>query len=776
MKMVTADGKITPYPIEVGQARVLFKDRDGDLWIGTGGQGILHLHGERTDRFIISDGLSSNNVLHIFQDREGNVWVATSRGLDKFTKPAVPSITSKQGLSIDYVNSVLTDREGVIWLGTLGGLHKVDNGRVIKSTIKLPNDFVTSLFETSKGRMLVATNTEKGVVWLDRDRAFRLSKASPDNVFGVAEDNRGDLWVATREPGLQHLSGDGRLMETFPKSMLGKLNIAVAFDPKRDGLWLTSSRGELGFFRDGKLAERYGPKDGLGEGIVHDPQVDSDGGVWVSTRVGLAHLKDGKIAVLGRKNGLPCDAVHWMRHGRDHNVWLYTECGLVAFSENDLSSWIADPSDTVAIIHYFDNTDGVENVAYNGWYTPQAATTTDGRILFATTTGVSILDPGELNQNTLPPPVHIEEITADERGVGGSGRISFPARVRRLHIAFTALSFTAPRKVRFRYKLQGYDKDWSEPVSFRDITYTNLPPGDYQFRLIASNDAGVWNTTGDTLSFYIPPMFYQTIWFRFLLAMGAACLLWVLYALRLRKATAEITARLGERLQERERIARELHDTLLQSFHGLMFRFQAARNMLPRSPESAMRTLDEAISSTRDAITESRDAIHDLRSEPPADRDLVQLLEAEAEELRAVLGADQNSPSFRVIVEGEPQKIPEALHDGVYRIAREAMRNAFRHARANKVEAEIRYDKNQLRLRVRDDGKGLDSKVLEVSRRPGHWGLEGIRERAQQIGAQLKIWSQEGAGTEIELTVPDIAYKDARNNSRFKLFRKDRVS
>jgi signal transduction histidine kinase len=235
---------------------------------------------------------------------------------------------------------------------------------------------------------------------------------------------------------------------------------------------------------------------------------------------------------------------------------------------------------------------------------------------------------------------------------------------------------------------------------------------------------------------------------------------------------AQVEARVGERT----RIARDLHDTLLQSFHGLMFRFQAARNMLPRSPESAMRTLDEAISKTRNAITESRDAIHDLRSDPVNNGDLVRLLEAEGEELAAVQGGDQNSPDFRVIVEGDPPKISPALHDEVYRIGRELMRNAFRHADAKRIETEIRYNSNQLRLRVRDDGRGLDPKVLELSRRPGHWGLAGISERAQQIGAQIRIWSENGAGTEIELTVPVIAYKDARNNYRFKLFRKGRAS
>jgi len=208
-----------------------------------------------------------------------------------------------------------------------------------------------------------------------------------------------------------------------------------------------------------------------------------------------------------------------------------------------------------------------------------------------------------------------------------------------------------------------------------------------------------------------------------------------------------------------------------------MFQFQAARNMLPRSPENAMKTLDEAISGTRGAIAESRDAIHDLRSQPVAEEDLAQLLEAVGEELAGAKSETQNSTTFRVIVEGEPQKLSTGLQGEVYRIAREVMRNAFRHAGASQIETEIRYDKSQLRLRLRDDGRGIDPKVLEVSRRPGHWGLPGVRERAERIGARLKIWSEQGAGTEIELTVPAaIAYEGARVNSQFKLFRKERKS
>jgi signal transduction histidine kinase len=239
----------------------------------------------------------------------------------------------------------------------------------------------------------------------------------------------------------------------------------------------------------------------------------------------------------------------------------------VALSENDLTSWIAQPSRAVAVVHHFGNTDGVAAKPDTGWYTPQATVTSGGRILFAGI-GLSVLDPRNLNHNALPPPVHVEEITADDQVIAGSGRVSLPARVRNIHIAFTALSFTAPRKVRFRYKLEGYDPEWSSPVASREATYTNLSPGHYEFRVMASNNDGLWNMTGDSLAIYIPPAFYRALWFKVLIAASVAALLWTLYVLRLKQATAHVQERLLAQMEERERIARELHDTLLQGFQG----------------------------------------------------------------------------------------------------------------------------------------------------------------------------------------------------------------
>ena len=266
--------------------------------------------------------------------------------------------------------------------------------------------------------------------------------------------------------------------------------------------------------------------------------------------------------------------------------------------------------------------------------------------------------------------------------------------------------------------------------------------------------------------------------FALIFSMGAALtLLTGLYRLRLRQVEERFNVRLEERVNERTRIARELHDTLLQSFHGLMFQYQAARNMLPRQPDDAMQALDEAISGTEQALSESRDAIHDIRQQAVVRGDLEELLESAGEELAALPDENRVRPKFQLIVEGEPRSLWPAVQPEVYAIARELIRNAFNHAEAQQIEVDLRYDQDQLRLRVRDNGKGIDPQALEETGRSGHWGLPGILERAQRIGAHLDFWSERGAGTEIELTVPAAAaYKTIASGSRFNLFRPDRKS
>jgi signal transduction histidine kinase len=399
---------------------------------------------------------------------------------------------------------------------------------------------------------------------------------------------------------------------------------------------------------------------------------------------------------------------------------------------------------------------------------PQATRSLDGRLWFANNNVVQTFDPHVWRRNKLPPNVVVEGVAAN--GVSHSilHDLKLPALVRNLEIDYTALSFVVPQKVHFRYRLDGYDTKWSEPVSRRQVTYTNLPPSDYEFRVIACNNDGVWNEVGASVPFSVAPAWFQTIWFRIACAGALLILMRGLSQFRLQ----QLRGKFNVRLEERTRIARELHDTLLQSLHGLMFEFQAARNMFHRCPEDALEALDGAIVGTERAITESQVAIEGLRDAHVAENDLAQLLRATGEELLGSRSADHDAPTFGLTVEGERRTLDPVIRDEVYRIAREVLRNAFRHAHARRIEAEVLYDEREFRLRVRDDGKGMDAQVLEKGGRAGHWGLPGVRERAQQIGARMDLWSEAGAGTEVQLTVAAaIAYEKTPARSGFRVFR-----
>jgi signal transduction histidine kinase len=372
---------------------------------------------------------------------------------------------------------------------------------------------------------------------------------------------------------------------------------------------------------------------------------------------------------------------------------------------------------------------------------------------------VSVIDPRHLPFNKLPPPVHIEQVTADGKtywrnlsGDAPSSHPKLPPLVRDLSIEFTALSLVAPEKVRFRFMLEGQDPDWREVVNERHVEYSNLVPGNYRFRVTASNNSGVWNEDGAVLDFSIAPAYYQTTWFQAMVAMAGLALLWVAYQVRVRRLAHEFDLRLEERVNERTRVARELHDTLLQSFHGLLFRFQAAVNLLPERPTEAKQKFESAIDRAAQAITEGRDAIQDLRATTVIANDLALAISTLGDEL-AASGVNGNGTVVHVAVQGTPRDLHPILRDDIYRIAGEALRNGFRHAHARRIEVEITYDDRQFRLQVRDDGRGIERAVLADERR-GHFGLPGMRERAELVGGRLDVWSEVGVGTEIDLMIP----------------------
>jgi len=763
-------GKIEPYPLpgsvrDFTAARLL-RDRDGNLWIGTSDAGLVHLHGGRTDVLTQADGLSGDFITALLIDREGNIWVATDGGLDRFREFAVSTLSLNQGLSNASILSVLADRDGSVWLSTRRGLNRWNKGQITifgdsRMNGLLNGNYAGSLFQDSLGRVWASTLREFG--YLENGRFISVKNVPGGPVYSITEDHSGSLWIANKDLGLIHLLQSGEVQQT-PWTRMGHEDyaLALAIDPSRRGLWAGFYRGGLTYFADSQVRASYSTADGLGEGRVNGLRFDPDGTLWAATEGGLSRLKNGRIATLSSKNGLPCDSTHWVMEDNSHSVWLYTTCGLVRVARSELDAWAAsvDASamDAKPTIHatIFDSSDGVRTLEDNGGYTPHIAKASDGKLWFLPSDGASVVDPHHLPFNRLPPPVHIEQITADRKAYlpdpDGSGHLRLPPLLQNLEIDYTALSLVAPEKVLFRYKLENWDRDWEEAGTRRQAFYTHLSPGNYRFHVAACNNSGIWNETGAALDFAVAPAYYQTAWFRLSSVAAVLVLLAILYQLRLRQAARYFNIRMEERVNERTRIARDLHDTLLQSFQGVLLKFHAVTYILPDRPAEAQRTLNSAIEEARKAIAEGRDAVQGLRSSTLVTNDLARAIGTFGEGL----AADQKggiSSDFRVHVEGTPRELAPILRNEVYRIAVEALRNAFRHADARRIEVDIGYDKRQFRMNVRDNGKGIDPQVLDEGGRAAHHGLPGMQERAQLVGAKLAIWSQPDSGTEIELTV-----------------------
>jgi signal transduction histidine kinase/ligand-binding sensor domain-containing protein len=756
-----ADGKGETYRLPGAAPRFkpqrMLRDHDGGLWIGTLDRGLLHVHQGRTDIFTQANGLSGNSVTQLFEDREGNIWVATMDGLDRFRDLAVRTMSANHGLSAGSPWSVLASRDGSVWLGSNGGLSRWHDGQVTiyrkRSNLGLPDDNVGALFEDARGRLWVSTL--RGIVYFEHGRFVPVARLPGGHTTPIGGDTAGNLWFLNDAQGLFHVL-DGRVVEQMSWARLGLNNAATALlvDPVQGGVWI-GFHGGVAHVKAGQVRALYAIADGVVENRVNSLRLDREGALWAATERGLSHVKDGRVATIGSKNGLPCDAVHWSMEDDDHAVWLYMACGLARIAWTELNAAVGDPKRRLQAA-VFDDSDGVGLRARGSIYDPQVAKGADGKLWFLPNDGVSVFDPRRLSINTLPPPVQVEQVTANRKTYDASSHVQLPPLIRDLEIDYTALSFVAPEKNRFRVKLEGWDSDWQDVANRRQAFYTNLAPGQYRFRVTASNNSGVWNDIGAFLDFSIAPAYYQTRWFQAIVVAAFLTLFWGLHRLRVRQLAREFNMGLEARVGERTRIARELHDTLLQSFHGLLLRFQAATNQLPEGP--VKQRFEGAIGQGAEAIAEGRDAVQGLRSSTIETNDLAAAVNALGQEL-ATDALPENSATIQMTVEGTPRNLHPILRDEVYRIAGEALRNAFRHAHARQIEVEIRYDDHQLRLRVRDNGHGMSPHLRLGQVGSGHFGLPGMHERATVVGGRLNIWSEIDSGTEVELSIPAfIAY------------------
>jgi len=750
-----------------GGPHEILPDRDGNIWFTDRGIARLNSSSGLVERFAQKDGLTADTVVTAFEDREGNVWVATTAGLDRFRRRNVvrgPFPFGRDSLAL------AADKHGLVLAANAESVMQLQNGRVsVRAPLKMPISY-----QSTRASIRCIYRDVEDALWLGGHGALmRLSGSVVErielprevpaddqwDVQAITRDHAGDLWVAIQQHGVFRRH-DGVWHQFGEQEGLQADRAPVT-------LW-TDARGRVWF---GYVGTRIVMLEGQQIRIysidgLHIGNVTFVGGrgdhIWVVGQFGFAMFDGNRFRTIASDADTDFRGISGIVETDDGDLWLYHAAGLARIRANETANRLKN-SGSALRYELFDFRDGVPSSTTTNEPVPSTVLAGDGRIWMSGSNGAYWIDPARIYKNQIPPPVHIEGIFAGDKRYDVSATSSLPPLPANVRIEYTALSLSIPERVRFRYQLEGVDADWQDAGTRRTAYYTKLPPGRFRFHVIASNNDGVWNTAGAVAAIVVPPSFFQTTWFLALCVSAAFVLLWAAYYVRLRQLSAQMHGRLEERVAERTRIARELHDTLLQSFQGLMLRLQVVDDLLPES--HAKRELQVALERADHAIAEGRSAVYDLRGSATSTTDLPQSVKALGEEL-----ATQESAAFHLVVEGTARDLDPILRDEVYRITREALRNAFGHARASSIEAEIAYGERVFRVRIRDDGEGVQPDTLEDGR-TGHYGLQGMRERARQIAGKLEIWSRPGAGTEIELTVAaSVAYRTSTPSTLFRRF------
>ena len=729
----------------------LFLDRENALWIGTSQHGIYRIYGGRVEHFGSADGLSSDNVRRFFEDREGDLWVVTTRGIDNFRNVPVVSFSTREGLSSTEVDSVFASRNGSVWIG---GYEALDVLRGAGDTVvgqRLPGKQITSLFEDHLGRLWVGIDDTLRIYKDGTFRTINRRNGTPIGmVVGITEDADGNIWAESRGTPMTLIRiRNFEEKEEFTSPQVPAAR-RVAPDPQ-DGIWLGLMNGDLARYQHGRTETfhfQHTP-----DSRVEQLTVSSDGSVLGATAFGLIGWTRGRQVTLTMRNGLPCDSVYAFASDDSGDLWLNTQCGMAEIPNAELRKWWGN-SNAMLQIKVFDVFDGAQPGR-----APfvSAAKSSDGRLWFADGMVLQMVDPNHLGGNLIPPPVHVEGMIADRKNYPAQNGISLPPLTRDLEVDYTALSFVAPQKVRFRYKLEGRDPGWQEPGTRRQAFYTDLRPGRYTFRVMACNNDGVWNEQGATLDFVIEPAWYQTTRFLALCLITTIFMYWALYRLRVRQVARTISSRFDERLAERTRLAREIHDTLVQTIQGSKMVADDALDEATDFPR--MRQAMERLSVwLGQATEEGRAALNSLRTSTTQTNDLAESFRRALNECRM-----QGFREAVFVAEGKAAEMHPIVRDEIYRIGYEAIRNACQHSEGTRLEVQLSYLQD-LTLRITDNGKGIASDVAAQGK-DGHYGLQGMRERAGRISGSLSLKTSPDSGTEIELIVPGrIVFRSPRSS------------
>lgn len=731
-----AKGYTTKNGLPANRITAVYEDRDRTVWVGTDG-GLTTIVAGTVVPLSANDSLTSETILSITQDREGNIWIGTaSSGLNILRPQRFTTYTARNGLPDDLVRCIFQDHQGVIWIGTnAGGLARYEDGKFSNLTTRdgLASDVILALAEDADGTLLVGTPDG-----LNRIRGGSISLLTsadglPDDfVRSILAGRDGQLWIGTRR-GLARLK-DGRFTIYGKADGLGSDLVGAMLDDSHGGLWISTLDG-LTHLRNGKL-RNYTTKDGLSSNVITALYRDKEGAIWIGTQDGgLNAFIENRFVHLPSTLNLPA-TIYGITEDLDQDLWISSNTGIYRVNRQELAGFAARGQAAVNAVSY-GTSDGLKISETSGGGHPSIWRANDGSLWFATLKGVAVVRGPHPRLNRVPPGVVIESVSVDDQTLNPARLTSIPPSHSRLSFEYAGLSFAAPQKVRFRYKLEGFDRKWVDAGTRRIAYYTNLAPGSYRFQVLARNNDGFWNHEGASIAFRLQPHFYQTYWFYALILAALALMAWSIYRWRVRHVEAEFDAV----LQERNRIAREIHDTLAQGFAGVSLQLELVSRLLESSRDSAREHLDQARALVRKSLADARSSIWELRSQSREDEDLAARFSRMANQV-----AGSGPPKIELQVRGAYRPLSPKLEHELLKIAQEAVTNAVRHANAERVDVELAFDGAKLRMTIADNGRGF-SGVPDSSGPNGHFGLRGMQERAELIDAELKLQTAAGKGT-----------------------------
>jgi signal transduction histidine kinase/ligand-binding sensor domain-containing protein len=701
---------------EGNRAVCFMEDRDGSLWLGTKGAGLYRLRERRLHLFDRNDGLQSLSLTSICQDAEGTIFVNDfGWSMNRFVNNRFePMAIATDGGPFKLPTAIMPARQGGVWAGTFfGSLARIQNGRVVERI------------------------------------------GSPAGTRALFTDRNGDLWRGTRTAGIEYFSGTN-LTRYSTKEGLSFDNVYCFAQDRGGAIWVGTEEG-LNRIENGRIS-RFTTANGLGHHFISALCVDSRGTLWAGTLGGGLNAWNGsRFITMSIPEGLPDDDVTQLLEDDHQHLWVGTPAGLMGVALNQLHDFLAGKLFVLTGTLVARN-EGL--VLPDCWteYQPASIKARDGRLWFCTGSGVAVIDPRRFATPAPAPMVQVEEVTLDgsreaERRTS-KNEVTIPPGRERIEIHYTGLSPSAPELVRFRYRLAGYDRAWVEAGRARLATYSHLRPGQYQFQVKAANNDGVWNESGATLAVTVQPTFWQTTWFGGLmlvlfLGSGPAFYVWRLRRLEKRRAAQESFSRrlMDSQEQERKRIAAELHDSLGQNL--LVIKNRAALALAQQGqPAKMVAQVSEVSAMASAALREVREIAQNLRPFQLDELGLAKSIVAMARRL-----ADSSTIDFRIDVEDIDGAMAKEFEINFYRIVQECLNNTVKHSGATTVLVHSRRQAGALRFTVTDNGRGLDTSVVETGGNGGA-GLHNIVERARTMGGSVVFHSQAGKGTQVEILVP----------------------